>query len=129
MGQYDNCSLGVNRPFSFLVSSPAWFATEVRRRVVGEQRAGAVVSFPTIHVFSPEQLEAASRFGISTVVLWGPKEQCIKARRERSEKRGVRFYVARYEKKNRPSSEAYARSEYSEYRIEVFCAGWPTLAT
>ncbi|HEY3039914.1 MAG TPA: hypothetical protein VGJ66_14325 [Pyrinomonadaceae bacterium] len=42
-----------------------------------------------------------------------------------SEKRGVRFYVARYEMKNRPSFEAYALSEYSAYRIEVFCPDGP----
>lgn len=109
----------------------AALATEIYRRVTIKQSAGAVVSFPTIHVFSAEQLEAAFRVGITTVVLWATQEQCIEARRKRGQEKGRKpFSVDDYKKKNRGSFEAYARSEYGQYRIEVFrpdgSSHWPS---
>jgi len=98
----------------------AQLATSVHRRVAVEHRAGAVLSFPTIHVFSPQQLKAASRVGISTVVLWGTEERCIDARRVRAKKNRVKFDLVRYQRKNRESFETYAQSEYAHLRLEAF---------
>jgi hypothetical protein len=95
-------------------------ATAVRGRLAVEQRAAAVLSFPTVHVFSPEQLEAASRVGITTVVLWGTKERCIEARRVRARKNRMRFDLERYERKNRRTFETYGQSEYASFRVEAF---------
>jgi broad-specificity NMP kinase len=49
----------------------AQLATQVRTSVAAQQRNGAILSFPTVHLFSTIQLEDASRVGISTIVLWG----------------------------------------------------------
>ncbi|RJP78975.1 MAG: hypothetical protein C4522_10655 [Desulfobacteraceae bacterium] len=100
----------------------AYLSSTVRERLTKEQR-GAVLSFPTIHVFSHKQLEAASHVGISTVVLWGSEKCCIEARKIRSKMNRKRFNlidIDRYKKKNRLSFETYARSEYTEFRIETF---------
>lgn len=98
----------------------AHLAAAVHGRLAIEQRAAAVLSFPTVHVFSLEQLEAASRSGITTVVLWGTKERCIEARRIRSRKNRVRFVLDRYERKNRRTFETYGQSEYASLRVEAF---------
>ena len=98
----------------------AQLATAVRSSVAVKERAGAVLSFPTIHVFTSEQLEAAFRVGISTVVLWGTEEWCIEARRVRSKRNRRKFDLRRYQEKNRHSFETYARPEYANVRVEAF---------
>lgn len=101
----------------------ALLAADVCDRLTVKQRDGAVLSFPTIHVFSSQQLETASLVGISTVVLWGTEEHCIESRKARSRINRVRFNVKdqeRYRRKNSRSFETYARSEYANFRIEAF---------
>ena len=96
-------------------------ATAVRSYPAVEQHAGAVISFETDHIFSPQQLEAASRVGISTVVLWGTEERCQETRRVRQMNRNKgELNLKRYQRKNRPAFEAYARIEYADFRIETF---------
>lgn len=101
----------------------ASLASLVRSRLSGEQYAGAVLSFPTVHVLSPQQLKDASLVGISAVVLWGTEERCLEVRRERQSKRTGSFnegQVKRYREKNRPTFETYACSDYAEFRVEAF---------
>lgn len=98
-------------------------AKEIQRRVTQQSCAGAVLSVPTTHVFSSQQLEMASCAGLSPVVLWGTKEQCVQARKVRSKKNRKRFNekdVERYQRKNKRTFETYSRSEYDQYRIVVF---------
>jgi shikimate kinase len=98
-------------------------ATVVRSRLAVEEHAAAVLSFPTEHVFSPQQLEDASCVGISTVVLWGTEERCLEVRRERQKKRIGRFDerdLKHYRRMNRRTFETYARSEYADFRVEAF---------
>ncbi|HZI88296.1 MAG TPA: hypothetical protein VFD48_15795 [Pyrinomonadaceae bacterium] len=52
--------------------------------LVTERQRGAVISIPTTHVFTADQLDTAFSAGLSPVVLWGTEEQCIEARRRRS---------------------------------------------
>jgi shikimate kinase len=78
-------------------------AREIQRRVTQQSHAGAVISVPTIHVFSSQQLAMASSAGLSTVVLWGTEQQCIQARHIWSKKNRKRFNekdVERYKTKN-----------------------------
>lgn len=106
-------------------------ATLVRSRLAIEQRPAAVLSFPTVHVFSPQQLEDASHVGISTVVLWGTEERCLEVRRERQTKRIGRFNqsdLKRYRQKNRRTFETYANTAYTDFRVEAFQSDgsrWP----
>ena len=98
-------------------------ATEIQRRIAQQSRVGAVVSVPTTHVFSSQQLKIAGNAGLSPVVLWGTEQQCIQARRERSKKNRKRFNekdVERYQRKNRRTFETYSHPEYDPYRIVVF---------
>jgi shikimate kinase len=95
----------------------------VRSRLAAEQLAGAILSFPTAHVFSPQQLEDASLVGISTVVLWGTLERCLAVRRVLQTKRIGRFNerdLKRYLQKNRRTFETYIRPKYAHVRVEAF---------
>ena len=98
----------------------ALLATLVLQRIDSEKRAGAVLSFPTVHVLTREQIDVASRVGITTVLLWGTEERCVHARSERSRKKGIAFGIARYRRKNGPSFETYVKSEYDNFRFEAF---------
>lgn len=94
-------------------------AAGVRMQVTDEYQ-GAILSFPTTYVFSREQLDVASRHGVSTVVLWGTLEHCMEARREREEKRGKTFYPNRYLRKNTPTFDTYRSAEYDEFKVAAF---------
>ena len=96
-------------------------------RLVGElqdrldnEHAGAVVSFPTLYVFTPEKLVEAAQLGVTPVVLWGKQEDCIRAAEKRIEKKGKRFNLPRYERLNKPTFQAYGRPEYDAFRVEAF---------
>ena len=101
----------------------AQVATHVRTSVAAQQRNGAVLSFPTAHVFSTQQIRDASRVGISTIVIWGPQESCLEVRRERQTKRIGRFSerdLEHYRRTNRRTFEIYARAEYAGFRVVAF---------
>ena len=103
-------------------------AEEIQRRVTQQSRTGAIISVPTIHVFSAQQLDTACSSGLSPVVLWGTEQQCIQARRTRSKRNRKRFNekdVERYQRKNKRTFETYSRSEYDQYRIVVFSPDGP----
>ncbi len=93
--------------------------TTIRNRLAVEQR-GAVLSIPTTQVFTRQQLEAASRAGITPVVLWGTEKRCLEARRVRQMARVGWFDEQDYRRKNGRTFETYARIEYNDLRIETF---------
>ena len=70
----------------------------VLRAPLDNKRAGTVVSFPTVDVFTPEMLDQASELGATPILLWGTKEHCIKAAEERIRKKGKSFNRGRYER-------------------------------
>lgn len=92
---------------------------ELRDRLNNEH-AGAVVSFPTVHVFSPKMLLEASLLGVTPMVLWGKKEYCIRAAEQRIKNKGRKFDLPRYERLNEPTFLAYVRPEYNAFRVEAF---------
>lgn len=82
--------------------------------------AGAAVSFPTVHVFTPEKLVEAAQLGVTPVVLWGKQEDCMRAAEKRIKKKGWKFNLPRYERLNGPSFRAYGRAEYDAFRVVAF---------
>ena len=98
---------------------PAHLVDELRDRLDNEH-AGAVVSFPTVYVFTSEKLVEAAQFGATPVVLWGKQEYCIRAAEKRIEKKGGKFNLPRYERLNGPTFRAYGRPEYDAFRVEAF---------
>jgi hypothetical protein len=95
----------------------------LRNLVTEHGQRGAVISIPTSHVFTADQLDTAFGAGLSPVLLWGTEEQCIEARRMRSKVNRKRFNdedVERFRRKNRKTFDTYSRSEYDQYRIEMF---------
>jgi hypothetical protein len=98
---------------------PAHLVTVVRSRLAVEH-AGAVVSFPTVHVFTPEKLVEAAQLGVTPVVLWGKQEDCVQAAEKRIKRKGMTFNLPRYEQLNGPAFRAYGRPEYDGFRVEAF---------
>ena len=106
---------------------PAHLVSVVRGRLAVEH-AGAVISFPTVHVFTPEKLVEAAQLGVTPVVLWGKQEDCVRAAEKRIKKKGMTFNLTRYMRLNGPTFEAYALPEYADFRVEAFRPGgdrWP----
>lgn len=97
----------------------AHLVSELRDRLDNEH-AGAVVSFPTVFVLTPERLIEAVQLGVTPVVLWGRKEDCIRAAEKRIEKKSRKFNLPRYELLNGPTFRAYGRPEYDAFRLESF---------
>lgn len=97
----------------------AHFVGELRGRL-DNNHPGLVVSFPTVDRFTPEKLREAVQLGVTPVVLWGKKEDCIRAAKKRIEKKGRKFNLPRYERLNDPTFQAYGRPEYGAFRVEVF---------
>jgi hypothetical protein len=87
---------------------------------LADEHQGAILSFPTTYRLSPEQLDVASRLGISTIVLWGTFDRCMEARRKREEGRGKTFHPGRYRRKNEETFADYASPDYDEFRVEAF---------
>jgi hypothetical protein len=85
-----------------------------------KEHAGAVVSFPTTHLFTPEMLAEALRLGATPLLLWGTREHCVKAAQERIRKKGYPFNASRYQRLNGPAFAAYSSSEYAPFRVDAF---------
>ena len=92
----------------------------VLRTQLDDTRAGMVVSFPTVDVFTPEMLGQASELGVTPIVLSGTKEHCMKAAEERIQRKGKSFNRDRYKRLNDPTFLAYGGREYDAFRIEAF---------
>ncbi len=92
----------------------------VLRDRLNDKHAGVVVSFPTVHVFTPEKLVGAVQLGVTPVVLWGKQEDCVRAAEKRIEKKGMTFNLARYEQLNEPAFRAYGRPEYDAFKVGAF---------
>jgi hypothetical protein len=88
--------------------NPAHLVTIVHGRLAVEH-AGAVISFPTIHVLN-----------LRSSVLWGKQSDCIRAAEKRINKKGMTFNLPRYMRLNGPTFKAYALPEYDDFRVEAF---------
>jgi len=85
-----------------------------------DEHTGTVVSFPTVFVFTPDELEEAERLGVTPVILWGEREYCIRAAKSRREKKPGRFNSSRYDRLNKPTFQAFGSPEYAPFRVEAF---------
>jgi hypothetical protein len=92
----------------------------LRMRIAAAKRSGAVLSFPSTRILTPEQIDIANGADICTIILWGDEKFCREARRERERERGRTFDENRYEIANRKSFDTYGRSEYKDQRIVAF---------
>ena len=78
------------------------------------------MSFPTVHLFTPEMLGEASKLGVTPLILWGTREHCMKAAEARIQRKGMSFNRSRYERLNEPTFQAYSGREYNSFRVEAF---------
>ncbi len=87
---------------------------------LNSEHAGAIVSFPTVYVYTAEKLVGAMELGVTPVVLWGKKEDCIQAAKKRIEEKGGTFDFPRYQRKNSLTFQLYGRSDYDDFRVRAF---------
>ncbi len=87
---------------------------------VGSEYEGGLISFPTHYVFSPDKLVEAERLGATVIVLWGSKQDCIEAARNRIRKKGGEFNSPRYERLNNETFRAYGNPSYADFRVDAF---------
>lgn len=92
----------------------------VLRDRLTEEHTGAVVSFPTVDLFTAEMLVEASLLGATPLLLWGTRDHCVKAAQQRIRKKGIPFNVPRYQRLNEPTFLAYSAREYDIFRAEAF---------
>ena len=85
-----------------------------------KEHVGAVVSFPTAHLFTPEMLAEALRLGATPLLLWDTRDHCVKAAQERIRMKGYSFNASRYRRLNEPAFAAYSSSEYDPFRVYAF---------
>jgi len=102
---------------------PDAFACALRRRAADTGHAGAVASFPSFAVLPAAAIEAASRQGLSTVILYGTVSECLDAflRREVASRRGLD--AGFWYQQNAAMLAAYARPEYAAFRVSAFDRG------
>jgi len=96
------------------------YLVAVLRDRLNTEHAGAVVSFPTVDVFTPEMLGEASELGVTPLLLWGTREHCMKAAEARIRRKGMSFNRSHYERLNEPTFLAYCGAEYDPFRVEAF---------
>jgi hypothetical protein len=87
---------------------------------LGGEHEGGVISFPTVYVFTPENLAKAAKLGVTPVLLWGRPEDCERAAEGRINKKGKPFNRPRYKEKNKDAFQAYGCPEYGTFRVEAF---------
>jgi GTPase SAR1 family protein len=92
----------------------------VLRDRLDDEHAGAIVSFPTVHVFTSEKLVEVAQLGVTPLVLWGKYEDCVGAAEKRIKKKGKKFNLLRYEKRNEPAFRVYGCPEYDAFRVKAF---------
>jgi adenylate kinase family enzyme len=103
----------------FMKMEVEYLLCTIRSRI-NDQHAGAIISFPTTFILTSEKLIAAVQNEAIPVLLWGSKEHCIRAAKERIEKKGLPFDLSRYEERNDPTFQIYSLPEYDAFRLQAF---------
>lgn len=81
---------------------------------------GAIISFPTVFLFTPEMLDKASQSGASPILLWGSRDHCEKAAQKRIKNKKQNFNAPQYDKLYKPAFLTYASRGYDKFRVEAF---------
>jgi hypothetical protein len=98
-------------------------AAAIYKHVSKSRKRGAVLSFPSDVFLSINHILEAERFGIRTLVLYGPREKCLQAFLNREGITGRKLDETHWEKHNEKFYLYYNRSSLVPYRLEIFKAG------
>jgi hypothetical protein len=98
-------------------------ATTLRARVLSAGAQGAVVTFPSLVVFSAPQLAALEEAGIRLLVLYGTAQDCLAAFLKREKESGRNLSVGNWLLNNSKAHKLLGDPSYQPYRLEVFQSG------
>jgi hypothetical protein len=98
-------------------------ATTLRARVLSAGAHGAVVTFPSLVVFSAQQLAVLEQAGIRVLVLYGTEKNCLGAFLKREQESGRNLPKEHWLANNSEVRKRLGEPSYERYRLEVFQSG------
>ena len=98
-------------------------ATTLRERVLAKGACGAILTFPSLVVFSAEHLECLEQAGIRVLVLYGAEETCLAAFLQRERESGRNLSKEQWLHNNSHIQKRLGESSYERYRLMAFEAG------
>lgn len=107
----------------WLRAKPKALASEVRSRAQSAGRFGIVLSFPSGVVLSSDHLAACKKSGISVIVTYGTRAECLSAfiNREKGLNRGLT--AEHWRQNNDDAHEQFSGPAYAPYRLSAFKGG------
>jgi hypothetical protein len=102
--------------------NPRRLGNTLSLRAKKNNRAGTMLTLPSLVILSPAHVEAATEHGLTVVIAWGTMENCVDAFniRERQHPRGIG--VNHWHHFNDACLAEYAKSGYAPLRLETFNA-------
>lgn len=95
---------------------------ELLSRANARGSRGVVLTFSGVVVLSAEHLSLAQQSGITSLILYGPEEYCLRAFLEREERTGRRLTAEHWRRNNVDVYPQIGRLEFAPYRLPVFDA-------
>jgi len=95
-------------------------ANVIHQRTAGENKRGAILSFPSGLVLTDEHIREGTEHGIVTVILYGPRQDCINSFLEREKTTSRHLGINHWERNNRESYALFGLPEFAPYRILTF---------
>lgn len=98
---------------------PGALAVELARRAQATNASGVVLSLPSRVLFEPGVLADCHGAGMAPVLLFGSREDCLRAFLRREQRSGRGLGAAHWDGNN-PHQVRFASQEYARYRVEAF---------
>ncbi|MGB8918732.1 MAG: shikimate kinase [Candidatus Sulfotelmatobacter sp.] len=98
-------------------------ASTLRARVLNDGARGAVLTFPSLVVFSVQQLAVLEQAGIRVLVLYGSEEDCLAAFLKREKELGRNLPKEHWLANNSEVHKRLGDASYERYRLDGFQSG------
>jgi adenylate kinase family enzyme len=95
-------------------------AQTIRRRIQREDKTGAVLTFASTHWLKLGQIGEAERHGILTIILYGPKDDCLNSFLSREKRKKRDFGKNHWIKYNDRYYVKFTSPEYAKYIENTF---------
>lgn len=95
----------------------------LRARVVSKGARGAILTFPSLVVFSALQLASLKQAGIRVLVLYGTQQDCLAAFLKRERESGRNLTEEHWRRNNCDTHKRLGDPSYDPYRLTMFQAG------
>lgn len=98
-------------------------AREMRSRAAAANKAGAVLSIPSLVVLPPETIAGTEKLGVFTFILMGRREECRAAFLERQKTRAAAAVSGEHWDRHAQNFEAFESGLLAPYRLWTFRQG------